>query len=543
MRTASRIVVAALLFACAPWAAAQSLANAQLSGSVSGVSAPPAGYPTYGGSFSLTFKCTGTPTCTGSYQSVEIDNHCSTPVTVADTVRWSGLDLSKPGPIAGQIELNGVIVPVRAANGACIAGPTYTSQIPFTGTWDGTTGSIVFDGMDSEVPPATIHIAGTFKVDAVPAPFPMVVSALIDSSSANASAQIQFRPQDVGKQGSVYVFAMAPSAIVKAAPDGTKADPTLPCVIAQLSAAGQLVAVSAQSLQAYISGVLGSGGQAVTILNGVPTVNIAGATFLVGYGPNSSTMYSSGSNRAVVTVPGTVTCKSERPQDGWWWNPAESGRGFSIESHDNAIFLATYLYDAGGQATWLAAAGTTTLEGTAFQGDLQAYANGQVLGGAYRAAQTQLSPGTIALTFQDASHGVLSWPGGNIPIERFDMVANGRSLPAVAGQPQSGWWWSDKEPGRGYFIEWQGANAFLATYMYSAAGSATWYAAQATTPDVTRFSASLRSFINGQTLTGAYRPPNGGSTLGTVAITFTGPDTATLSLPNSAPIAIKRFRF
>ena len=62
------------------------------------------------------------------------------------------------------------------------------------------------------------------------------------------------------------------------------------CVLAQLSASGQLVGVSASTLQAYVTGVLSSQGTAVTILNGVPTVNIGGATFFVGYGTTAQSM-------------------------------------------------------------------------------------------------------------------------------------------------------------------------------------------------------------------------------------------------------------
>src|SRR6185369_9804898 len=116
---------------------------------------------------------------------------------------------------------------------------------------------------------------------------------------ANVQAQIQFRPEDVGKTGAVYVFALAPSTIVKNAAttkdsrlgwkaSGTLQDAPVPCVLAQLNLSGQLQAVSASSLQAYVSGVLSSQGQAVTVLDGVPTASIGGATFYVGYGPSAS---------------------------------------------------------------------------------------------------------------------------------------------------------------------------------------------------------------------------------------------------------------
>src|SRR5438128_12072338 len=48
---------------------------------------------------------------------------------------------------------------------------------------------------------------------------------------------------------------------------------------------------------------------------------------------------------------------SKAIEGGWWWNPAESGRGFSIEVQGNTVFLAGYLYGQDGHATWVAASG------------------------------------------------------------------------------------------------------------------------------------------------------------------------------------------
>jgi hypothetical protein len=31
------------------------------------------------------------------------------------------------------------------------------------------------------------------------------------------------------------------------------------------------------------------------------------------------------------------------PENGWWWNPAESGRGFNIETQNNTVFVATFV--------------------------------------------------------------------------------------------------------------------------------------------------------------------------------------------------------
>ena len=40
------------------------------------------------------------------------------------------------------------------------------------------------------------------------------------------------------------------------------------------------------------------------------------------------------------------------PQDGFWWNPAESGRGYAIEVQGSQVILGAYMYEASGAATW-----------------------------------------------------------------------------------------------------------------------------------------------------------------------------------------------
>ena len=88
------------------------------------------------------------------------------------------------------------------------------------------------------------------------------------------------------------MFAQAPSNLVLGAtqldrapasgPIGARIDDAIVCVLAQVNANGQLVAVSASTMQAYLTGVLTSQSQSLTLLNNVSTPNVAGATL---FGP------------------------------------------------------------------------------------------------------------------------------------------------------------------------------------------------------------------------------------------------------------------
>ncbi|MDH5265082.1 MAG: hypothetical protein OEX21_10060, partial [Betaproteobacteria bacterium] len=285
-------------------------------------------------------------------------------------------------------------------------------------------------------------------------------------------------------------------------------------------------------------------GQAVTVINGATAANIGGATFFVGYGPDASSMLSGGINRGVVTVPGEKECKPQPPQTGWWWNPLEPGRGFSIEANGRNLFYAAYLYDASGRAKWHVAAGPTSLDGSLFTGNLLEVTGGQTLSGAYRRPASTRSVGTVTLAFANASVGTMVWPGGTVPLERFPIVANGLSVPPQANVPESGWWWNPAEDGRGFFIEWQGGTADVAGYMYDDAGNPVWYLSVIATPDPRSLAGSWWTYAGGQTLTGAYQAPTQTSnSFAPLAIQFDTATTATLTLPGGRTTRLQRFRF
>ncbi|HEX4779130.1 MAG TPA: hypothetical protein VH301_00155, partial [Usitatibacter sp.] len=355
--------------------------NTTLTLSVTGAASPPANGVQVSGSFSGTeggngstqasFACTGTPNCVGTITVNTRDGGCSNSFSWSTGVAFTGLDVTHAHSFAGAITVDSHENDSLLGNGSC----SYSLQsqpqsLAYDGTWDGNQGTLVVHGHSGDM-----H--GTFKSSLTATPvFPMTVTGSVTPTTANIAAQVQFRPQDVGTTGKVFVFALAPaskvkSAILKSQPQSLEArflpeDDPIPCVLAQLSASGQLTGVTASSMQAYVSGVLGSQGQSVNVLNNVPTPSVAGATFFVGYGPDASAMINGGVNLPAVTVPGDLTCAPQPPQTGWWWNPAEPGRGFSIEAKGNNLFFAAFHYDPSGRATWNVSPGPTSLGGSLF---------------------------------------------------------------------------------------------------------------------------------------------------------------------------------
>src|SRR4051812_36642834 len=218
------------------------------------------------------------------------------------------------------------------------------------------------------------------------------------------------------------------------------------------------------------------------------------------------------------------------PQAGWWWNPAESGRGFFLEVQGDRMFMAGYFYGNDGKPTWLVSNDPMPQQNR-YDGRLLAFHDGQQLLGDYRHPSPASDAGAVSLTFTDDTHGTLTWPGGMVPIERQD-VHHG---PAAAFQPKTGWWWNPDESGRGFSMELAGDHMFIGAYMYDESRNAEWYVADNTMQSATKFSGPLLRFANGQTIGGTYRAPTPPEIVGTITIDFSAPDQATVTLSDDRP--------
>ena len=228
---------------------------------------------------------------------------------------------------------------------------------------EGGAGSIAGNDWFLDLDPAA---AGSIPADKVPV-FLLVASP----SAADITASVRFRPEDVGDtNGNVYVFAVAPATIVKGGQDAkamrigvakgaaAKADAPVACVLAQLSQAGDMVAVTADQLQAYLTGVFSAQGASVTILNGVPTVDRRRRHVLRGLRRERRRDDRRGDQPQRGHRAGQPRLRAAgRRRTGWWWNPLEDGRGFSLEVRGNNIFFAAFLYDVSGRSTWYVSTG------------------------------------------------------------------------------------------------------------------------------------------------------------------------------------------
>ena len=235
------------------------------------------------------------------------------------------------------------------------------------------------------------------------------------------------------------------------------------------------------------------------------------------------------------------------PQNGWWWNPSESGSGYAIERQGNSIFMASFLYESSGAATWYVSSLTLGPDGS-YQGDMLRYTGGKSLLGSYKPPTSPTVVAKVAISFKYADTGtmVISFPNGapsrTITIYRFGFGTPTAFAPSN-GSFQSGWYWNAAESGTGYFVEVQGNQAFIASFMYDTAGQPTWYVSVANLQGSNGLSGSLTKYINGQSVGGTYRAPTISGDAGVVSYNFGTGSSGTMKLPNGASVPITRFGF
>ena len=225
-------------------------------------------------------------------------------------------------------------------------------------------------------------------------------------------------------------------------------------------------------------------------------------------------------------------------QTGWWWNPAQPGTGYFLEQQGSSLFLGAVYYSDSGEATWAVSMGT--MNGASYTGALSAYASSQGTGSPTAALVGGL--GNVTIQFSDPNHAILTGPGGSTPIQRLGFTGAKQPALAQAGSPQSGWWWDGQQDGRGFAIEFQGSNAFVAALVYDTAGNPTWYLSHGNMASTTFYQGTWVQFGGGQTLTGAWRQNSVvNSDAGALTIQFSSPTSATMSLPDGSQIPVTRF--
>lgn len=126
---------------------------------------------------------------------------------------------------------------------------------------------------------------------------------------------------------------------------------------------------------------------------------------------------------ALVSLVAPPAVFAMLPDNGWYWNPAESGRGFNIEIQDNALFMSAFVYRPDGTAAWYVGGGPMSSD-RAWTGDLYETANGQCIGCSYRAPDLILA-GRASINFTSERTATISLLGGTVSVQRQDWSGSG----------------------------------------------------------------------------------------------------------------------
>ncbi|WP_197284723.1 hypothetical protein, partial [Piscinibacter sakaiensis] len=93
--------------------------------------------------------------------------------------------------------------------------------------------------------------------------------------------------------------------------------------------------------------------------------------------------------------------KANQPETGWYWNPAEGGRGWAVEVQNDRVFMAMFHYNPDGTPTWNVLEGD--MAGGTVRDTFALYGGGQTLTSTYRPGYsgTRYEAGTYAMSFRN----------------------------------------------------------------------------------------------------------------------------------------------
>lgn len=119
---------------------------------------------------------------------------------------------------------------------------------------------------------------------------------------------------------------------------------------------------------------------------------------------------------ALILILTSYAAHAVVPASGLWWNPNESGRGYTIDTQGPGIMIITaYVYAHGGTATWFFAAGVYDNATNTFSAPFGAFSGGQCFGCPYT-KPVGVPAGDLKVVFSSPETAVLTFGGVSIPI-------------------------------------------------------------------------------------------------------------------------------
>lgn len=219
--------------------------------------------------------------------------------------------------------------------------------------------------------------------------------------------------------------------------------------------------------------------------------------------------------------------------DGWWFIPGQGGTGLSMgrSADKTTVFLAWYVYDAGGQAVWYVSWAEGLAGTSAYSGTARRYTGSE--------PGTFTEDGNVELVFSGADSIRFYWymdtpeTNGQADMLRYmDAEFTGQSDPASI----DGWYTATELPAQGFFIESKSNTLYLGWYGYRDDGTPRWMVLGGFLdpggfdPGAGSYSGEFMELSNGTALGGTYQAPTlPGSGLPAV-LDFSNPEALTLTV-------------
>ena len=285
---------------------------------------------------------------------------------------------------------------------------------------------------------------------------------------------------------------------------------------------------------------------------------VANVVYVAGSGGVTPVQGTGASGSAPALPPPPPTRYGFNVQGMWWASPGgiESGWGLDVAHEGNTLFATWFTYDTDGQPMWLVMSNGWRNGENAYAGDLYRM-SGPPMSGAFDATKVKgTKVGYASLAFVDADNGNFTAQVNGVnffrKVTRFNFAAPGsRCTTGGTGGALPNYqdlWWRSTESGWGIFLTHQGDTMMLAWFTYGPDGRGTWLVAS----NVAKTGNATYSGTLARTVGPAFNAEPWDASkvkqvpVGSVTLTFTGADTATLAYTADAQPGTKsltRFSF
>ena len=187
-----------------------------------------------------------------------------------------------------------------------------------------------------------------------------------------------------------------------------------------------------------------------------------------------------------------------------WWNPLESGKGFTISQHSSGqMFIVWFAYDASGNPTWRVLPGGNWLDRSTFSGKLYETRGPAFFQERFDPSRISVTPvGNATLKFKDEDHATFSYSmaDGGLGVVTIEREMFGPPLEWTASG-QADIWYDGTQPGWGLVVNHQYGKAFANLFAYSADGKPTWLVMPDSLVDTVTVESSRRLKFSGELYT------------------------------------------